>query len=65
MTETIKKPENMSLALLQLLSTMADLGIIKTLANQSSKQETREIDYIEAQIQETGLKSDVIYSFTH
>ena len=29
--------------ILQLLSTMADLGIIKTLANQSSKQETREL----------------------
>ena len=43
MTETVKKPKNMSLALFTALSTMADLGITKTLASQSSRQGTREL----------------------
>ena len=63
MTETIKKPENMSLALFTASINNGRPWNYKDFSKSKFQTGNERIDYIEAQIQETGLKSDVIYSF--
>ena len=63
MTETIKKPENMSLALFTASINNGRPWNYKDFSKSKFQTGDERIDYIEAQIQETGLKSDVIYSF--
>ena len=62
MTETVKKPKNMSLALFTASINNGRPWNYKDFGKSKLQTGNERIDYIEAQIQETGLKSDVIYS---
>lgn len=62
MTETIKKPENMSLALFTASINNGRPWNYKDFDKSKLQTGYKRIDYIETRIQETKLKSDVIYS---
>lgn len=62
MTETIKKPENMSLALFTASINNGRPWNYKDFGQSKLQTGDKRIDYIETRIQETKLKSDVIYS---
>lgn len=63
MTETIKKPEDMSLALFTASINNGRPWNYKDFGKSKLQTGNKRIDYIESQIQEEGLKSDVVYSF--
>ena len=63
MTETIEKPENMSLALFTASINNGRPWNYKDFSKSNLQTGDKRIDYIENQIQEKKLKSDVIYSF--
>lgn len=63
MTETIDKPENMSLALFTASINNGRPWNYKDFSKSNLQTGNKRIDYIENQIQEKKLKSDVIYSF--
>lgn len=63
MTETIKKPKDMSLALFTASINNGRPWNYKDFGKSKLQTGNKRIDYIESQIQEEGLKSDVVYSF--